>query len=82
MADTLALLKQQFTELCAQRDAILASSLPLRAQRDGLVQQAEAALIAQVSPIDAQIQAAESGLADLNNQIGTISTALSGKTAV
>lgn len=81
MTDTLALIKQQFTSLCAQRDAILATAAPLRAQRDAIVQAAEAALAAQVAPLNVQIKAAETGLFDLHNQIGTISLALNGKTA-
>jgi hypothetical protein len=80
MSTTLDLLKQQFTTLCQQRDAIFAASLPLRAQRDGLVQQAEAALAAQVAPINAEIATIEGPLPDLMNQIAAISTALDGKT--
>lgn len=79
--DTLTLLKQRFTALCQQRDAILATSAPLRAQRTAIAQQSKAALAVQIAPLTAQITTAETGLADLHNEIGTISNALNGKTA-
>jgi uncharacterized coiled-coil DUF342 family protein len=82
MADTFTLLKEQFASLCQQRDAIIAATTPLRAQRDAIRQQSVAALDAQTAPLTAQIVAAESGLADLHNQIAMISNALGGKTAL
>jgi hypothetical protein len=81
MSTTLDLLKQQFTTLCQQRDAILAQSTPLREQRDSLAQEAAAVLAAQLAPIEAQIAAAETGLPDVMNQIAQIANALDGKTA-
>lgn len=81
MATTLDLLKQQFATLCQQRDAILARSEPLRAQRDALVRQAEATLAAEIAPLAAQIEVAEAGLTDLMKQIAQIATALDGRTA-
>lgn len=80
-ADTLSLIKQQFSDLCAQRDAALAVSEPLRGQRDALVANALASVQAQVDAINGQIAAAEVGLPDLMNQIATIATALNGKTS-
>jgi uncharacterized coiled-coil DUF342 family protein len=81
MTDTITLLKQQFTTLCQQRDAILVQVTPLREQRDGLIQQAEAAIAAQVASLNRQIATTETGLSDVMNQIAQISNALGGKTA-
>lgn len=81
MADTLTLLKQQFADLCAQRDAMLATSTPLRASRDAAIQASETALAAIIDPLNAQIATAETGLADVSNQIASIANALGGNTA-
>ena len=82
MADYLVLLKQQFTDLCARRDAILAQSTPLRAERDAATIASEAALSVIVGPLNDQIVAAEAGLPALMNDIATIANALGGNTAV
>ena len=81
MATTLDLLKQQFTTLCQQRDAALAQSAPLRAQRDQIITQGEAAIAAQLKPLDDQIAAIEGPLVDVIAQLARISTALNGQTA-
>jgi hypothetical protein len=75
------LLTQQFTVLCQQRDATLAQAAPLRAQRDRIVADGEAAIAAEIAPLDDQIAAAENGLPDIMNQIAQIATALNGQTA-
>lgn len=82
MADTLALLKQQFSDLCGHRDAILAQSGPLREQRDAATVASEAALAATVDPLNAQIASIEAPLPALMNDIATIANALGGQTAV
>ena len=81
MADYLALLKQQFFALCAQRDAIQARSTPLRAERDAAAVASEAALAVIVDPLNAQIASIEAPLGALMNDIATIANALGGNTA-
>jgi hypothetical protein len=81
MADTLTLLKQQFSVLCEQRDAILALSNPLRAERDAATVASEAALAVIVDPLNAEIVRAEVGLPALMNEIAQIANALNGQTA-
>jgi hypothetical protein len=80
MATTTDLLRQNFAEACAARDGILAQSGPLRAQRDQLIAAAEAALAAQVDPLNAQITAVEAGLPALMGEIAAIAIALNGRT--
>jgi hypothetical protein len=75
------LLKQEFTALCQQRDAALAQAAPLRAQRDKIVAEGEAAIAAHIAPLNDQIIAAENGLPDIMNQIAQIANALNGQTA-
>lgn len=82
MADTLALLKQQFSDLCGQRDAIMAQSGPLRAERDAATVASETALAAIVDPLNAEIVSIEAPLPALMNDIATIANALGGQTAV
>jgi hypothetical protein len=81
MASTSELLKALFLDLCAQRDAALATAGPLRAQRDAAIAQSAADLAAIVDPLEAEIAAVEAGLPDLMNQIAQISNALGGNTA-
>jgi hypothetical protein len=81
MTSTVDLLRQNFTEACASRDAILAMSGPLRAQRDQVIADATATLAAIVGPLDARIAATESGLPALMNEIASIAVALNGQTA-
>lgn len=80
MSTTLDLIRQQFSALCAERDAVLAQSMPLRQQRDGLAAAAAVALAAQTDPLNAQIVTIEAGLPDLMNQIAQIANALNGQT--
>ncbi len=77
----LDLIKQQFLTLCAQRDAELAKLAPLRAQRDKVVAQADAALAAELGPLDQQIVAIEGPLIETLRQIAQVSVALNGQTA-
>lgn len=81
MADTLALLKQQFADLCQQRDEALAKAAPLRAKRDKLVADADAVLAAKLAPLDSQISAIEGPLVSIVQQIAQVSHALGGQTA-
>ncbi|UZE51901.1 hypothetical protein ONR75_15835 [Rhodopseudomonas sp. P2A-2r] len=80
MTDYLTLIRQQFAQLCAQRDAILVQSMPIREARDALAVAAAADLAAKTDPMNAQIIALEAPLADLMSQIAQISNALSGQT--
>jgi hypothetical protein len=80
MTTTIDLLRQNFAQACAARDAILAQSGPLRAQRDQLIATAEAALAAQVDPLNARIAAAEAALPALMSEIASIAVALNGQT--
>jgi uncharacterized coiled-coil DUF342 family protein len=75
------LLKQQFVSLCQQRDAILKEVAPVRAQRDKMVAQAEAALAAELVPLDASIAQLEAPLAALHQEIAQVVQALGGETA-
>jgi hypothetical protein len=81
MTDTVTLIKQQFAALCQQRDAALAKSLPLRDQRDALIQQTLSGIEPQLEAFNREIGAIEDGLPDIMNQIATISAALSGQTS-
>jgi hypothetical protein len=78
---TTDLLKQQFASLCQQRDALLAEIAPIRVQRDAVAAQLEAALVAQLKPLDASIAQLEAPLPDLHRQIAAVVTALDGHTA-
>lgn len=80
MSKTEDMLRARFKAACAERDAILAKSMPLREKRDGILRKAhEIATKAEV--VAAEIREAEAGLFDLNNEIATISRALKGQTA-
>lgn len=81
MTTTQDLLRLRFAEACAERDAIFALSSPLREQRDDLARAAEAALAAQVGPLNAQISAAEASLPALMNEIAAIANGLGGQTS-
>lgn len=58
-------LKARFDELVAQRDAIRASSAPLRASRDAI----EAEARAKTDRLDAQIRTAEDGLVAIKQEL-------------
>ncbi len=81
MATTLDLLKQQFADLSAQRDAALAQSAALRTQRDQLIENSQTTLAAQLAPLDAQIADIEKPVTDILTQIALISQSLNGQTA-
>lgn len=72
MSDVDDLLRQKFTELCAQRDAILTKSGPLREKRDAAIAKARAA----EDKLTRDVKDAESGLFDLNNEIAKVARAL------
>lgn len=72
MSDVDDLLRQKFTELCAQRDAIMAKSIPLREKRDQAIAKARAA----EDKLTRDVKDAESGLFDLNNEIAKVARAL------
>lgn len=75
MSKTDDVLRTRFTEATQERDAILAQTVPLRAQRDAIMAQArEIELTAE--PLNQQIAALEGPLFDLCNEIGTIARAL------
>lgn len=69
-------LRTRFAELGEQRDAILASSGPVREQRDAIAHDAQEKMAA----LDARIRAAEDGLFDIDQARALISRALGGKT--
>jgi hypothetical protein len=72
--------KARFKEACAERDASLAKSTPLRTKRDTIIAKARE-LEKTADPLNDQIRKAEAGLFDLHNEIATISRALKGQTA-
>ena len=79
MTDTNELLRRRFAEACAERDAVMAKSGPLREQRDAIVAKAAAAA-AKADPVTAQIKEIEAPLFELHNEIARISRALGGRT--
>lgn len=75
------LIRQRFHELHAQINAIEAVSAPLREQRDAIHAQAQA-IADTAKPFDLQILTAEVGLYEAKNELGMLSHALDGKTAI
>lgn len=80
MSKTEDMLRTRFKAACAERDAILAKSMPLREKRDGVLRKAHE-IEKKADAVAAEIREAEAGLFDLNNEIATISRALKGQTA-
>lgn len=75
MASVDDLLREKFTELCAQRDAITDQTAPLREQRDAIMASArEIEMTAQ--PIADQLRDLEAPLFGLNNEIAKTARAL------
>ncbi len=70
-------LRARFAALGATREAALAISEPLRAQRDAI--SAEAA--ARIAALDAQISGAEAGLFEIDQERALIARALAGRTS-
>lgn len=71
-------MRKRFHELGAKRESILARTMPLRAQRDAIVQAAESkakALADQFKQIEK-----DEGLYDLDMERGMLARALGGKT--
>lgn len=75
MSKTSELMRAQLTELSAQREAIVAKSAPLRAQRDKIKNEAFAA----IAPIEDEIKAIEAGLAEIDMDLSRLSRALGGR---
>jgi hypothetical protein len=71
-------MRARFAELVKQRDAIHAKTDPLQAQRAKIRSEATKA----EADLADKIKAAQSGLAEINDEIAMISRALKGKTAV
>jgi len=69
-------MRKRFHEARDERAAILAKSGPLREQRDQIKREYET----KMADLNAQIKQAESGLYDLDMEIGALSKALRGKT--
>ena len=80
MSKTEDTLRARFKAACAERDAILAKSMPLREKRDGILRKAQD-IEKKAEAVAVEIRTAEVGLYDLNNEIATISRALKGQTA-
>lgn len=72
-------LRTAFHEACAERDAIIERSRPLREQRDAIREQMRP-LEAQERELNEQIAEVESGLFGVQNEIGAMNRALKGKT--
>lgn len=80
MASTNELLQARFRDLCAERDALLESTAPLRAAREPLQEEVENLTI-KIKDITAQIRAVEDPkISDISGEISTIVKALNGKT--
>lgn len=73
-------MRARFVEACAERDAVIEAAQPLRDQRDAIKEQM-APLEAQERHLNTMIRAAETGLFDLQNEIGSLVRALNGKTS-
>lgn len=69
-------LRARFAELGEQREGMLATSAPLREQRDTIARAAQE----QIAALDVQIRDAEDGLFDIDQERGLIARALGGKT--
>jgi hypothetical protein len=80
MSKTEDTLRVRFKQACAERDAIIAKSAPLRIKRDAIIAKARD-LEKTADPLDEQIRKVEAGLFDLHNEIATIARALKGQTA-
>jgi hypothetical protein len=80
MTRTQDMLRRRFAEACGERDAVLNQAAPLRQQRDAILTRVHAAAV-KAAPLTRQIKQLETPLYELNNEIATISRALSGKTA-
>jgi hypothetical protein len=69
-------LRARFAELGDQRSAMLVVSSPLRDQRDTIAHDSQV----RIAALDNQIEAAEAGLFDLDQERALIARALGGKT--
>lgn len=82
MMTTTELLQSRFRELCAEREAIMARSAPLRAEREPILADIEEKTRA-VKALTAQIRAIEDPrLAECMNEIAMLVRALNGKTGL
>jgi hypothetical protein len=75
------LMRARFAELREQIAAIDSISMPLRAQRDGILAKAQA-IADTAKPLALQILSAEAGLYEAKNELAMLSRALGGQTAV
>lgn len=71
-----AVLRARFADRGTDRDAALAVSAPLRAERDALV----ASTADRVAALDVRIAEAEAGLFDIDQERALIARALGGRT--
>ncbi len=71
-------LRARFALLGEQRDGMIAMSAPLRDQRDAIARDAQA----EIKALDEQIENAEAGLFDLDQERALIARALGGKTGL
>jgi hypothetical protein len=75
MSETKALLTQQFEKLAAAREAILAASGPLRADRDRIKNEARA----KAEALNVQIKEVEKDLPQISMDLGSLARALGGR---
>lgn len=73
-------LRARFHELTAQREAILAESMPLREARDAQINELLAEVKASRETYDERIRTAEEGLAAIDQERANLVRALKGKT--
>jgi uncharacterized coiled-coil DUF342 family protein len=71
-------LRARFAELAADREAILAASAPIRAERDQVSAEADD----KVAKFNARIARKEEGLFELDTEMAAIARALGGRTSV
>lgn len=80
MANTTELLQARFRELCAERDALLAQSEPIKTQRAALQEEVEN-LTVRIKDLTGQIRAVEDArLQEIASDISALVKALNGKT--
>ena len=72
-------MRARFHALGKERDAILAKSAPLKAERDKVLIERDAAQ-AKLRDVNGRIKEAETGLFDIDMERGAMARALNGKT--
>lgn len=73
-------LRQQYQELVAKKEEIIAKSRPLREAFDAKSREIDEKRDAELRPIEKKMKAAEQGLFEVSNDIAALARALKGRT--